>query len=393
MERIILFLPRLHPNVRGWLSDLDRGGVEIAILVISRTVLDEKTHHLVEVVPKSFLSGLVALARRGRLADFETTDDFFRANFIPNALFLWAKLRKYRDATLVLRDWTLASHIFFIVAKLTGLKRVVVYDQLPLSGGLSQHQPKSKYPKAVDFWSRFSELPSFTPVKAAGGSAQEDNFQEPKSRRRAFLPFQIPQHEISPSEKEGGSSRPVRVLCVGKFRSYKALTDVVEVVTQLPSDIQQQVKVVIAGHSVLGAGDSTLNTLRNEIQKSGLESNFGLAINKEREEMTALYCQSDILLFPGRIDLAPIAPVEAMAHGVVPIVSNSIGTAGYIAHAISGFLFDPGRLDQAAGFLRSLVENRSLLRKMQVSAGESYLRATYQGQFISAIRQLTETED
>ena len=72
-------------------------------------------------------------------------------------------------------------------------------------------------------------------------------------------------------------------------------------------------------------------------------------------EKTAALAEADIFLLPSRTEGVPIALLEAMAAGCVPVVSNCGGIASVVEDGRNGFLVDPGDLTQIVGKLKFLL--------------------------------------
>ena len=53
--------------------------------------------------------------------------------------------------------------------------------------------------------------------------------------------------------------------------------------------------------------------------------------------------------------------MEAMAYGVVPVISSQCGSAGYLTHEKDGIIFDPNRMDDAAKALIGISQSKAKL--------------------------------
>ena len=95
-----------------------------------------------------------------------------------------------------------------------------------------------------------------------------------------------------------------------------------------------------------------------------------------RNQFMKVLEDSDVLLFPSKSEGCPMAMLEAMSYGVVPIASNGIGamaslittgSEGYICHLDSWS-------EQATSCLSYLNENRDVLGNMKYSVRDKFLK-------------------
>lgn len=73
------------------------------------------------------------------------------------------------------------------------------------------------------------------------------------------------------------------------------------------------------------------------------------------EERLAELNSPDILLLPSRFEGLPMAVLEAMAAGCIPVVSNRGSTPAVVEDGRNGFLIEPGDLTQIVGRLKFLL--------------------------------------
>jgi glycosyltransferase involved in cell wall biosynthesis len=89
------------------------------------------------------------------------------------------------------------------------------------------------------------------------------------------------------------------------------------------------------------------------------------------EEVYRLLSQSHVLLMPSRFEGLPIALLEALACGCVPIVSRLPGiTDVAVTHGENGMLVEPADLSGFADAVGSLARDRSLWSRMSGAARE-----------------------
>jgi glycosyltransferase involved in cell wall biosynthesis len=83
------------------------------------------------------------------------------------------------------------------------------------------------------------------------------------------------------------------------------------------------------------------------------------------------YQTHDVLVMPSRAEGLPVALLEGMAAGCVPVVSDlPSGIPEIVENGVSGFRFAPGDIDGFAGAIISIARDRAALRKMGEEASK-----------------------
>lgn len=129
-------------------------------------------------------------------------------------------------------------------------------------------------------------------------------------------------------------------------------------------------RLTIAGAGSLG--DELRRQLGPWLDRGTVRLAGALSKDQLYEEV---YPDLDASLLLSRQEGLPIAPMEAMMHGVVPVVSDFRGRAqaGVIRHGETGLVFAPGDMDAAADELQRLSCNQSFLHTLSVGAREEAL--------------------
>jgi UDP-glucose:(heptosyl)LPS alpha-1,3-glucosyltransferase len=85
-------------------------------------------------------------------------------------------------------------------------------------------------------------------------------------------------------------------------------------------------------------------------------------------ELTPAYAAADVLLHPTIYDAFGLVVAEAMAHGVVPIVSDQAGVAELVTDRVSGWVVRPRRPEESAAALRALATDADLRAALAAQA-------------------------
>ncbi|MBI2419606.1 MAG: glycosyltransferase [Ignavibacteriales bacterium] len=85
-------------------------------------------------------------------------------------------------------------------------------------------------------------------------------------------------------------------------------------------------------------------------------------------EMHACYAESDIILSTSRWEGMPLSVLEAMADGVVPVLTAVTGNKDIVEHGLDGYLYSETNPSEAAMLIDSLIVNPSLLERLSINA-------------------------
>ncbi|GJP55126.1 hypothetical protein CLOM_g14113 [Closterium sp. NIES-68] len=89
------------------------------------------------------------------------------------------------------------------------------------------------------------------------------------------------------------------------------------------------------------------------------------------EPLSAAYASGDVFIMPSETETLGFVVLEAMAAGV-PVVAARAGGIPDIIHqdGVTGFLFEPGNVEDATGKVRALLESRELRETVRAAARE-----------------------
>ncbi len=165
---------------------------------------------------------------------------------------------------------------------------------------------------------------------------------------------------------------PRRILYTGRIHPEKGLHLLVEAWHRLRArGIETSLRLVgPAGVGDGGGGEDYVRRLRDLAGDAPLELPGGVADPKAlADELRAadLYCYPSIA---ARGEASPVAPLEAMACGLPPVVANLAQYAAYIRHDETGLVFQRGdrEIDDLATCLERLASDSSLRDRLSASA-------------------------
>jgi glycosyltransferase involved in cell wall biosynthesis len=217
-------------------------------------------------------------------------------------------------------------------------------------------------PEYIDDLGRYAE---FVDVVATSGQMIARGI-----RRFTTLPAECvygmaPGVEAATRFVQHDSTRPLRLGYVGRIeQNQKRVLDLPAVLKALR---QRGVPFTCR---IAGSGPEE-NDLRRAVDSAGLSTFVRFDGWKSREQLyQEVYPELDVFLHFSAYEGVTIAPREAMAHGVVPVVSRFTGclVEGQFVDGRTALLFDVGDTASAAAAVARLHEDRRLLERLSASA-------------------------
>jgi glycosyltransferase involved in cell wall biosynthesis len=170
-----------------------------------------------------------------------------------------------------------------------------------------------------------------------------------------FLPFGVQQDAAS--VRSPNPKGPLRVIFIGRLHRKKGVLDL-----PLVDDALRELGVRVEW-TLLGRGPDQ-EALEREIAG---KDNFAIRSPKDGMEMLREASSGDVLLLPSRMDGTPLAVMEAMSVGLVPVISEFNPGAHWMAPPETGFVcsLEPGAF---ARIVADLDADRPKLEAMSQAA-------------------------
>ncbi len=108
------------------------------------------------------------------------------------------------------------------------------------------------------------------------------------------------------------------------------------------------------------------------LEQVGQLDNIHYLGQMNRDEISEVYSQIDILVCPSRRDSLPIVVTEAMQHGKICIVSDAIGTVDYMKDGKNGFIFKSGNINDLKSKIMYVLNNYSEMDNVRKAARKMY---------------------
>ena len=145
---------------------------------------------------------------------------------------------------------------------------------------------------------------------------------------------------------------------ISNFRPLKRIMDVISIFERLNSEISCRLMMV-------GEGPEKIKAL-DYVEKKGLSDKILFLGNSN--EIDKILCYSDLFLLPSEKESFGLSALEAMAHGVPVISSNTGGLSEVNKEGYSGYLSNIGDIDEMVSKAKNLLLNENLHKKFKQQA-------------------------
>jgi glycosyltransferase involved in cell wall biosynthesis len=157
---------------------------------------------------------------------------------------------------------------------------------------------------------------------------------------------------------------PLVVAFLGRLGQRKGAWDVITAVAELPEPVQARIRVVMAG-------DGAVAYTQDLAIRLGLTDVVEVRNWLAPAVRDRLLARSAVFVLPSRNEGLPMAMLEAMGWGLVPVVSAVGGIPEVVTDGVNGFLVRPGDPAQLAATLCRLVEDPELVTRLSAAARRS----------------------
>jgi glycosyltransferase involved in cell wall biosynthesis len=161
---------------------------------------------------------------------------------------------------------------------------------------------------------------------------------------------------------QAGAER-VHAVALGRMGTRKGSYDIVSAVAALDGSVRARLRVTLAG-------DGEVDGVRAAVAAAGLGDTIEVTGWLDPAARDELLCVAQIFLLPSRDEGLPMALLEAMAYGLVPVTTavGSIGEA--VSDGVTGIVVQPDSPGQIADALTALVGDENLRTRLGNAARE-----------------------
>jgi len=161
-------------------------------------------------------------------------------------------------------------------------------------------------------------------------------------------------------KKDIDSRKKITVLYVGRFEEEKGIKILLNAIKSL-SEIDKKVEFLMVG-------DGSLNKWIQDFILNKNVKNVKLLGKFDHEEMPKIYSLADIFILPSYTEGSPAALLEAMSCGLACIATEVGECKKIIINNQNGLLIPPADADLLSSAIKSLVNDKELLKKFSKNA-------------------------
>ena len=157
------------------------------------------------------------------------------------------------------------------------------------------------------------------------------------------------------------SRSPLRLVFLGEYGKRKGSSDLIRAVARLPEDERARVRLTMAGHGDVAEAAALVGEL-------GLREVVDVRGWLGPVERDALLAESSVLVLPSSHEGLPLAMLEAMAWGIVPVVTAVGGIPEVVLDGQNGLFVTHGDVAGIAAVIGRLVRDPELVDRLGVAA-------------------------
>ena len=375
--------PRYHTNQHFAVKALLDAGHEVSFFALTRGQSEEYDALTPTVLGFSptYETVLHGIERCKRLVGL-TPDVESLTKKIPPVREFWNEMRRRRPFVMIIRDpLTTYGRLSVLAAKILGV-RLILYTQMPKHHPLKRKLKRwRKILTSIILWATRAEW--ITPVLGA-----PDRYRSVDSWH--YVPF-VMEPQTSPQEKSWFIGDEIHILAVGKFQLRKNHRLFLQVIHRLSK--RYSIRSTIIGECGTPDQKRELEDLKQYSESLKLNDKVEFKVNLSFSEVQEQYRRHDLFVLASRREPAAISPLEAMAHSLPVVCSDSNGTKCYIRPGENGFVFhtdDPCDLEAC---MDRILKNRAELVKMGNRSYELVVAEHAPKRYVDALVSIAESHD
>ena len=364
--RFVFTAPRFHTNQHYPAKALLDAGHEVTFLVLRRA--QSETY---EALSPTILGCSPTFDVLRRAAAKLPWIGYTDVGGMPSPLRFHAAMRRLRPSAVVVRDPKSAYGLLAaFAAKLIGAK-LILYTQTP------KHQQVSRRKRLIfSLMMRTTGAEWYTPI--LGRPDQHAAVNE----TLRYLPF-VAEPATSPSSKRWFRDDTVNILSIGKFQRRKRHDLFVDAIAAVAG--RHAVRALIVGECTSDEHRQVIQDVTRQRARLGLEETVEVRTNLPFGEVQRLYAAHDLFVLPSQGEPAAVSPLEAMAHSLPVICSDTNGTACYIQPGRNGFVFRSGDARHLAACIAEAVQDRDRLKQLGAGSYRQVLEEHPPDQYVNAL--------
>lgn len=183
---------------------------------------------------------------------------------------------------------------------------------------------------------------------------------------------------------------PLRILCVGKLGQPRKNQD--KLIAALDAiDRPDEIELTLVGSTsdaVSGSDRAHLQALLDRAEPVGGRFPVTIQSDVPYARMPEIYARHHVCVLPADREPLGIAPLEAMAYGLVPVFSRACGSAGNILSGQDGFIVDAHDPASMQDVFARLLADRDLVERVGRAARNTAVTSLGPDAFLARLANL-----
>ncbi|MCL2051964.1 MAG: glycosyltransferase family 4 protein [Lachnospiraceae bacterium] len=269
---------------------------------------------------------------------------------LPPLLKLYRNIRDFRPDIAILCErsvYTIFANLICRWIRIT----TILYNQSPLWEGNLRNDLPHRLVRSL--------VPSkrITPVLGLPGAGKAI---EPNAY---YVPFVMPLM-LAPEKKQYSKDNALRIFCVGKYEKRKNHLMLLEIINELNLNAKQKIYLTIAGELKTEKNYDYYREVQQFVTDNQLNDKVVLHKNLSRAMIFCEYEKADFFVLPSTLEPASISQLEAMAHSLPVICSDTNGTACYIENGENGYIFADNQKEALKRAIKMICDNAGRIPEM-----------------------------
>ncbi|SEO25353.1 Glycosyl transferases group 1 [Amphibacillus marinus] len=354
--KILFVAPRFHTNQVPIVQILKDKGNEVCFYV--QYIGGSEDHSILEpnLIKNNLISRLIIKTVSKKNNEKSMNDPFklVRVFGIPPLIEYYKKIKEEAPDLVIVRDRTPFSLLTFIICKLLKTKSIL-YQQIP------KYFKEDKSKETIGRKIKKIIYKVVVPKKIITPIQGEKSEQSTTDKNIYFNPFIMKVSKEIERRRYFNNSK-INVLVIGKFVSRKRHILIIKAIECLRENFD--IKLTIVGEVTTEIHKQELERVSAYISSNNLTNTVQVKINLPYGEVQKEYLKHDLFVLPSINEQFGVSILEAMAHGLAVICSNSAGAKDYIIDGHNGFIFKEDDLSDLRNKITNIIKSRDNLKQM-----------------------------
>ena len=290
--------------------------------------------------------------RRGQSEVYEATQPTVlgEAGVVRLWTRLWRQMRALRPDVVVVRDPNSVYGLLSVAIARLMRRAVVFYTLTPIHRQIGW---RKRFTRSFAVWA--ARAGWMTPILGSPDA------YPPALGAMRYVPF-VMEPQTAPDQKQWFMDGAINVLNIGKFERRKNHRLFLQAIANLSG--KYQIRATTIGEATTTEHRHELAETKKFHQSLGLGDRVRFKTNLAFWDVQREYAKHDLFVLPSRDEPAGISLLEAMAHSLPVLCSDSCGLQSSIRRGENGYVFGTDDVDGLTAAIEEIMEDRERLKAM-----------------------------